>query len=358
MKLRKLLIGTTIISQIVFLGGCSEEAAASSGEIVLNVLEAGKEVTEYYGKATIKMYSEDEETEQIEIEEFVAKNGQRKVITTDLNNNHQSFAYNTGDELITFDESTQQAIKIDLEGEDLPTSNTQKEQLINLLDGMKKTHSYEVVGEETISGINTYHLKATHKTEDSILGTMEFWVDKKTWFMMKTVTTTADITSEIVYKKVDFSPDFSTTTFEVTLPEGIEAVPVDTEFNSQKGTFKEAEKAVGKTILAFSDDKVKIESIDWQEIGGEINRTEVNMMYVDKDNSTPVFLVSVFPTPTGEGMDIQKSKWMVRGHHAEYMEEIRAISWDEDGLRYNVMINNPDLSIEEVIKWSEDMDYQ
>ncbi|WP_226666491.1 LolA family protein [Metabacillus litoralis] len=358
MILKRLLIGTAIVCQIGLLAGCSEDVEASSGDIVLNVLESGKEVTDYYGKATLKMYSEDVETENLVIEEYVAKNGQRKVITTDLNNKKKAFAYNTGDELITFDESTQQAIKIDLSDEDLQTNHTQKEQLINILEGMKNSHTYKVVGEEKINGVNTYHLKATPKTSDSIIGTMEFWVDKKTWFMMKTVTTSGDMISEIVYEKVDTSPNFSDETFKVNLPEGIKAVPLDTEFNSQTGTISEAEKAVGKSILVFPENNVKVESVDWQEIGGEINRTEVNIMYASTEDATPYFLVSVFPTPKGDDMEIEKTQWVVRGHNAEYMEEIKAISWDEDGLRYNVMITNPDLTIEEVIKWTEDMEYQ
>jgi outer membrane lipoprotein-sorting protein len=356
MKFKNILIGSTL--SLSLLAGCSNEVAASSEEIVSNVLEAGKEIESYYGKATFRMYTEGQETENLIMEEYVGGNDKRKIITTDLNkNNQKAYAYNDGKQFITYDEESKKALSMDIEGVGLPTSMTQKEQFTTLLEQMKDTHTYEVVGEEEMLGFDTYHLKITANSKDSLLGDMEIWVDKKTWFTLKTVVNSSGIRSEVVYNEVDFAPEFSEDTFEVNLPEGVEISPMETEIPMNTGTIEEAKQALGQPFLLFHDDNQKVQQIEWNVIEGELNRTEVAILYSNSDN-IPTFTLSIFPTPEGQGMEIEESEWKVRGQKAEYMEEIRALSWDEEGIRYSILIEHPELSVEEIIELTETMQYE
>ena len=97
--------------------------------------------------------------------------------------------------------------------------------------------------------------------------------------------------------------------------------------------------------------------IEWNVLEGELNRTEVAILYTN-DDKIPTLTLSVFPTPEGQGMEIEESEWKVRGQKAEYMEEIRALSWDEEGIRYSILIDHPELSVEEIIELTETMQFE
>ncbi|WP_338785920.1 LolA family protein [Metabacillus sp. FJAT-53654] len=357
MRIINFLIGTTLT--IGLLSGCTNEAAASSEEIVSNVLEAGKKIDDYYGKATLKIFTDEKETEYSTMEEYVGKNGERKTVTTDHKRNDQkAFAYNDGKTFITYDEESKKALSADITADDLPTSMTQKEQLTSFLEHIKDTHKHEVVGEEKVLGLDTYHLKITPNSKDSLFGEMEVWVDKKTWFIVKVISNSGDIRTEIEYKEVDFTPDFTKNTFEVNLPKDVEVSPIESEFPTNTGTIEEAEQALGQPFLLLNDDNQEIHHIEWNVLEGELNRTEIVVLYT-KDKVSSLSL-SIFPTPVGKDMEIEESKWKVRGHIADYMEieELRILSWDEDGLRYSIMIEDPSLKIEKVIEMAESMQYK
>ena len=116
---------------------------------------------------------------------------------------------------------------------------------------------------------------------------------------------------------------------------------------------EEAETALEKPFLVMNEEDVTIENIELDELAGEINRTEITLYYINQD--LPAFTLSVFPTPEEAGMELASSDLQVRGQNAEYMKEIKALAWDEDGLRYNIIISHPDLEIEDVLKMTENM---
>lgn len=355
MSKKNLLISTAI--SLSFLSGCNSNVAASSEEIVTNMLEAEDDIFSYYGKSTIDVYTGEEHTENITMEEYVNDKGEKKVITTNHHDNDlKTFTYNTGKQLITYDEKTNTAQSIDFASTESPMFNeSPKDQIALTLDIIDETHTTEIIGEETIQGYDTYHIKATSNKKNNLLGDIEIWVDKKSWFVLKTITNSGDIRSVIEYKELDLSPSFKNETFKVDIPSDVEITPLDSENNVKTGTLDEAIKALGKAFLIFKDDELTIEKIEWYELKGELNRTEVTIYY-EKD-AVPMFSVSVFPTPPEADLALEESKKTVRGQQAEYMEEITSLSWDENGLRYNIMIANPSLSVDDIIKKAETMIY-
>ncbi len=355
MGFRKCWLSICLILNVGFISGCSDEVSASSEEIMMNALESSKEVKEYYGEATLNISMDSEESANITMEEYVDKTGKRKIITRDEQEN-TTYTLNTGEEIITYDEKMKQAFSINIQQDELPSSMSPKDQVRTLLNGLSETHSIEVVGEEEISGRETFHLKASPKKDDSLLGKMEFWVDKKSWFTLKSISYSGNSRTEIIYDKINFDPSFSKDTFTLDIPKDIEVEVLDVGNQSQTSSLEEAEKALGKKILLFTGESTTLESIEIEKIGGELNRTEVYMTYFE--DSIPAFSVSVFETPNGEGMSIHSSKWKVRGHVTEYDELIRTLSWDENGLRYVVMIQNPDLSVDDVVQKTETLKIQ
>lgn len=345
MKIKKLLICATL--SMGFLGGCSGEMTASAEEIVSNVLEADKKVDAYYGKAEMKFYTGKEVTENIIIEEFVSSDQKRKVITTDLKkDNQQTVAFNDGKKLITYELGSDKAMSMTFSNEGSPVSMTPKEQLTKMLEGMGKTHTYKVVGEEKLLGLNTYHLKLKAKSNNSVLGDMEFWVDQKTWFIVKSITNSGENRSEMEYKKLNFSSKFANDTFTIKLPENVKVESLDNNLQPMTGTVEEGEKAIGKPFLIFDEKKAKLERVEWLKLKGELNRTELTIYYKTLEGYS--FSLSIFPVPKDKRMEIEGENFKIRGQKAGYMEEISAVTWDENGMRYTIMMEQPELTLEKM----------
>ena len=183
MNYKNILLGS--ILSLGLLTGCNNEISASAEEIVSNVLDTEDQVYDYYGESVMKVYENENLKENVIVKEF-AGDGKRKIITDVQNLNQQSTALNDGKQLLVYEEGSKEAMSMDLSNADMmPTNMTQKEQFTMILETMKDTHEYKVVGEEKVLGLNTYHIKLTPKDKKSIMGEMEFWVDQKKWFVIK-----------------------------------------------------------------------------------------------------------------------------------------------------------------------------
>ncbi|QED48997.1 LolA family protein [Cytobacillus dafuensis] len=350
MKIKGLLVSSCLALGV--LAGCSGDLNVSAEEIITNVLEADKELKSYYAEGEMKFFEGDTLKEAHLMKEYVNENGKKKVMIIDKNTKNETVSVNDGKELITYDKKENKAFKIDVSSLDLP-EKTQREQLIAMMEALKDTHNYEIIGEEKVNGFLTHHVKLIPKEKKSLLGEMEFWVDQKTWFLVKSISTVGENRSEIVYTKLDTSTKFAEDTFKINLPKDVEIKNIDEDLGQRIGTIQDAEKGLGKPFLVFDEEDLTFSGVEILETKGEINRTEVSMNYLKEGN--PQLNLSIFPAPEGQGMEIAYNGLKVRGNNAEYMEEIDALSWDEDGLRYSILINNPDLSLEDVMKMTEKM---
>jgi outer membrane lipoprotein-sorting protein len=350
MKYKKMIAAAG--AAVMILSGCSGSINVSSDEIVSNVLESGKEPAAYIGKGSYNIYKDGELTENASFEEYADKSGKRKIIMEEGGENSGKFiAINDGKQLVSYEEGSKTAQAIDISEAELPAAMTQKEQITGMLENLSGTHSYEVAGEEKMIGRDVYHLKIMAKSKENLLGDMEFWVDKKTWFPIKSVSNSGDIRSEVMYESVNFSPDFAGDEFKASLPEDVEIVSIDSSLEATEGTAEQAAEKLGMPLLILEDN---LDKIEWTELGGELERTEVTAYY--SRDAVPSYSISAFPVPEGEGMELGGEEITVRDAAGTYEKDLRMISWDEDGLRYVLMIEHPDLSKEEVIQELEGME--
>lgn len=349
MKTKSIMISLLLVLGI--LSGCKGELTVSAEEIVSKVLAEKGDSNSYYAEGTMKVTSSGKTKEHIYFKEYAGSDGKRKMVSTNLpKKNHQAYAVNDGKQLITYETGSKKAYSMDLSDQELPTM-THKEQMTTMLEAMKDTHTKKIVGEEKIHGFNTYHIKLTAKEKENLLGDMELWIDQKTWFMVKLTSQVGDEKTEMEYKKIDFSPKFTADTFKLKLPENVKITPMESEIGSKTGSIADAEKALGKPFLIFKD--LTVDKVEIDELKGEVNRTEITVNYLKQN--IPALTVSIFPTPEGKGMAIKKGKWTVRGQNAEYEKVINGLMWDEAGLRYSLMILNPDLKMEKVIEMTKQM---
>ncbi|MGG3797879.1 LolA family protein [Metabacillus fastidiosus] len=355
-NLKALLIGSTLAFGM--LSGCTEKTAMASEEIMENILSASEEFRAYYAESEIKTFQNGKETDSFTMKEYVNNEGKKKVITKDIKTNKENIAFNDEKQLITYESGSKEAISFKVEGVDLPVYQTHKEQFINMLEGMKESHKKEVIGEERILNFDTYHLKLTAKKKNSILGDMEFWVDQKSWFIVKSSFTNAEIRVDTEYKKVDFNPVFEKDTFTIDLPKDVVITSAEDMTAARTGSIEEAKKVIGQDFLLFNDSDLSFEEeIEISEFDNdELAHKEIVLNYKDKNNQ-PLFSLTVFKTPETEDTDfgIKITDMKIRGNKATYIEEFRNISWNEDGLTYSILIEGPNMTAEEIVKKAENM---
>lgn len=344
--------GLILLSVItLMLGGCSQNLEVSAEEIIHNAIESEKDVTNYQGVSEMKLFEEDEMTEHIILEEYVA-DGKRKVVTTDQLLDQEIEVLNDGESMLMYDKASGEAHEMVMTELGDFAGISPKDQFKTMMESMKDSHTYEMLGEEKLLDYDTYHMQVKAKEADSLLGDMEIWIDQKTWFIVKLISETGDTRTELEYTELDFSPKFAEDTFTLDIPDDVEIANLEESFAPDTVTVEEAEEALGQAFLVFPEEEFHLLSMQMYDFSSEMERHELELMY-SSDEDIPLFSLSVFPTP--DDMAIEEVDLEIRGNPAETEEVINSILWDEDGLRYSIVITNPDVEQEEVVKWTEDM---
>jgi outer membrane lipoprotein-sorting protein len=336
---------------VLLLGGCSAGMNVSAEEIIHNALESEEELNSYYGKSEMKLYEGGELTDHAILEEYIA-DGKAKIITNGQLNNEVMEVLNDGEQMLMYDKANKEATSMDMSGMVDIGSVSPKEQFKLMVDSMKDSHSYEVIGEEKVLDFDTYHIKLKANKTDNLFGDFELWVDKKSWFVVKFISETGEMRTEFEYTDLDLSPDFDESTFTIDIPDDIEITSLEDDFGPDTVTLEEAEKALGQPFYVFSEDEVQLSSVQMYDLTKELGRYEVELIF-SSNEGIPLFTMSVFPT--NEGTEIEEGSLEIRGNKAEFEEIINGIFWDEQGMRYSLLITNPDIDQEDIMKWAENM---
>ena len=359
MKITKKLLGGAAITVLSFgLVACSSEDNQYSPEQVINnAMKENEEPLSYYAEATMKMIADDE---PIQLKEWRSKDGKVKVETEGATEEEHGLTVNDGKTITMYQESMKQAIVSD-DGEMLATMiPSPKEQAQQLLKMIGDSHTISVDGEEKIAGRDTYHLVAKANEKGTLFGDQELWVDKENWFVLKSISESGDNRVDIEYTKIEFNKEFPDETFVIELPEGTEIQNLDDMNETPEVTIEEAAQSVGKPILYFPEEKDRtIKMIEMDDIKGELNRVEINMEY-EKDEASLLSL-SLFKTPENldDDMKMPGEKVVeIRGIEGKMieMEGFRNLFWVEDGVSYSILLNDPDVTFEEVVEWANDME--
>lgn len=348
-KWKKHLILLSILT--LLLGGCSQEMKVSADEIIHNAIESEKELTTYEGKAEMKLYEGEKLVDHAIIHESM-DDGKRKIVTEDQINKQITEALNDGKKLLMYDKGAEEAFEIDLGELDGLENMSPKEQFKMMLESMGDSHTYEVVGEEKVLDFDTYHIKVKANEKDSLLGDMELWVEQDTWFVVKLTSETGEMKNEIEYMELNFSPKFDADTFTLEIPENVEISGLEESFGPEPVTLEEAEEALGQTFLVFSEEEMQLSEVNMYDFSEGLGRHEVELNYTT-DEDIPLVTLSVFPAE--EEMDLGGNDVTIRGQEGAYEETIKGFFWDEDGLRYSLLITNPDMDKEEILKLTESM---
>ncbi|CCQ93982.1 conserved exported hypothetical protein [[Clostridium] ultunense Esp] len=351
----------TIIGVLTMgLFGCSPDNPFLPEQVINNALEKAAKTTAYYVEAELRSIEKEKEIERLFLQEWVSEDGKRRTEMQRADGSGKNIAVYDGTKLISYQPETNRAFLIEDPGLQELNQISRKKQTEQLLNMIQDSHEISAAGEEEIAGRKAYHLIAKAKSAESLLGNQELWIDKENWMILKTISTSGDVQSEIVFTKVDLNPGIPLSMFTLDLPENVHKVNLDEMNPTRKVTFAEAAEKIGTSFLYFPEtdglDITRIELVDQQ---GKLNRKEVNIEY--QKNDLPYFTMTVFPSPEeteGEmGMIPGEKAITIRGQDGTYIEmgQFRSLVWQENGMNYSVIFVDPNLTLEEFTALTDNM---
>jgi outer membrane lipoprotein-sorting protein len=317
----------------------------------------------------MKIYENNKIKETVSAREWIDNSNdvvKRRIELKD-NSSGTTISTNDGKNIIVYIKEQKQAMTMSLEspaanGADDVLGGNYKNQLLKQLAGMSKTHNITFQGEENVLDRKAYHIKAEPKQKDTILGTLDYWVDEESWIVSKAVTASKNSKTEIQYSKLDFSPKLDSSLFSQKLPDNIKVENMNNQIKNSENviTLDEAVKLVGKPILYLPEGgayKLKdVKSLHYDKSEG-VN--EINQSY-EKDGAVAFVLTEVNPKDTGEKSDDAKlpgeKEMQVRGKKGSVMDDtIKTVSWSEDGFNYNILLQDPKMSLDDAVKIADSL---
>ncbi|KAB8136752.1 outer membrane lipoprotein carrier protein LolA [Gracilibacillus oryzae] len=347
-----------IVSLGLFLAACSLEGLDqySPDQIVAKAVEDNENITGFYMKTDFDVYKGEEKIEDSIIEQWTDKENKRIKSMSETAKGEVSMSVNDGEKIIHYSSLQGDAVVMDtLEENDQFIGQSPKDDLKFTLENLRETHNIEVVGDEEINGFDTYHIKATPKKKDSLMGEEEYWISKNNWFIIKSISKSDDLTIEYTVTELEINPVFDEETFTIDLPEGVELKTMEEMDPAEKTTLAELAENYGQPILTSKNyDLVSAEKFYMEGF----DRTEATQEFM-KDGYKQ-FILTSFEAPEEElsvGLE-EKEEIEVRGVKAIYMNDvIQNLVWDEDGMSYSLLSMNPELTKEDLIEIAENLEF-
>lgn len=354
-----------LIFGIVMIGllGCTIDGKQYSPEQVIeNALKKQAPIESYYAEAEMNLSFGGEMDEQIVLKEWRSADGKARIEMDDNQTNEVVVAVNDGIAMTTFDAAENQAIIFDA-AELVAYQGSPKEQAMQILEMIQDTHDISSEGEEKIAGRITYHLKAKAKQEGNLFGDQEIWIDKESWIVLKLISKSSDMVSEMIYTKFDYGIDIPEDKFVLELPEGVEVINLEEEEEEFKTevTLSEANELLNQTLHYIPEvNEMSLANIEMVQLDGiDINRIEIEMVYTKDD--LPLFSLIMFESDemlTEADMFPGDELTTIRGQEAYHsdMDDFHMVSWQEEGLNYTFITVDPDLTLEDVQQLAETME--
>ncbi|MBV7272487.1 response regulator transcription factor [Clostridium sp. PL3] len=190
------------------------------------------------------------------------------------------------------------------------------------------------------------------KEKNSIIGNQDYWIDKEHWFLIKSSLESGNIKSISEYTKLDFSPKLEDSLFIQKLPSDVKIEDMDQvgKNNEKVIDLKEGVKIAGKSILCLEESSdYKLKTVTYLDAKA-ISHKEINQNY--EKNGVPAFTLTTILNDNKDSKDDEdklpgEKDITVRGIKGTVIEDIKCISWTENNLRYSVLIQDPNLKLDD-----------
>ena len=352
-----------LVCSSFLLTGCENLLVKSllPEEIVEAAIDTNKDIEDYYIESTMKVYEGDTLIEDLIIKEWNAKiDGDAKRMT-EINSDQTGkvVALIEKDTLNMYDEKQNEVYNIGNIGDiNSNLAKSLKEKTKNELDTMNNAYSMETVGEETINGVKTYHIKGSPKKESILLGDYEMWIDKENWVVMKMIANSGDIRVITENTKVDLTSEINKEIFKLDIPKDAKKVSLDEALETESVTIEETYKMLGDNLLILKDKKFELKDIESIVLDPKEDTKQFTFKYTQDGAGT--FEISVMETPEEDMSDLTDfghEEKEVRGGKATVLDDtIRMVNFEEGGNYYMFMVYDGSMTLKEMMEVVEGMD--
>lgn len=348
MKWTKILKSGAVISLLALsLAACNTElATVSPQEVIENVLKENKQPFAYYAESKTTL---SDGTSQI-MKEWKDETGKTRMEFSG-SSGYETYSVNDGSTIWTYEYESNEVFKFSLEQDYMESINkSPSEQAKLMLEAIENTHLIQVVGKETLLNREVIHVKATpNKQENNLLGEHELWIDKETWFVLKSSSKVDDSTTITEYTHFEIDPVFEKNIFVFEAPKDAPIVELG-EINEPTVVHdvQEAAKYIEQPFYYVEEQNdISIHDIT---VSGQLTINYIK-------NNLPYFSLVVMPVNDANKAYNGKDGINVRGQEAIVVEagDFRSISWVQDGIGYAVLIDSADVTTEEVLALIEDI---
>ncbi len=350
----------------IILSACTPDSNQfSPKEMVNKVLTTEKETNvAYYGESTTVTKENETEVERFVMKEWRDGTGKIRVEIEGNKEEPISIAVNDGASLISYEPKQKQALIMDDQEMLALNQPSPMDQVNFILEQISKTHEIRTGKEQKIAGRQTQLVIAEPKAKDQLYGRQELWIDKENWIVLKMNATIGNQTVETEYNQINFEADIADEKYSLKLPKDVEVKNMNELNSNRKVTLEEAREQMGSTFLYVPEaEDIVLSNVELIELAGEFSRMEVSMDYTK--NNIPIFNLSVFPIPNEDNNDIEtftasnEKRITFRGVDGVYTEDdtYQMLLWDEQGLRYSIMIMDADLSLNQIKQFVNKMKF-
>ncbi|MFE3573543.1 outer membrane lipoprotein carrier protein LolA [Lysinibacillus sp. NPDC059133] len=351
MNWKKSLRAAGLVVALTFsLVGCNTEGSYSPQEIIDQALQETKEPLTYYGEYTMDM---GDIGGKAQVKEWT-KDGKRRIEMTAENGEH-IITVNNGSQIIMYDVVKNTVHKMDIGKDSLGAFPSPRDQAESLFNIVKDTHDVKIAGEEEIAGRDTYKIVAKAKKEDTLLGEMEVWVDKKTWVTLKTITNSAGSKMTSEYTKMDENAKIDDAQFTLDIPKDAKVEEIGVP-ESESVTLDTVKEQLGEFLMVPEGNGLTLEDISLENV--QEDRSVYTFTYLK--NGQQDILVTVLKAKSNDTKEepiVGIKEMDIRGQKGTFMDENKFsyIDWQENGYQYSIMNGNSERTIEDLVAYAKQM---
>lgn len=351
MNWKKSLRAASLVAALTFsLVGCNTEGAYSPQEIIDHALQETKEPLTYYGESTMDM---GEAGGKVQLKEWIK--GDKRRIESIAENGEHSIVVNNGSQVIMYDVVKNTVHKIDISKDGLDEIPSQRDQLQSLFNAVKDTHDVEMAGEEKIAGRDTYKIVAKAKKDNTLIGDLEVWIDKKTWLTLKTISNSAGNKMTSEYTKIDENAKIDDAQFTLDIPKDAKVEEISVP-ESESVTLETVKEQIGEFLMVPEGNGLTLEAISLDK--GIEDRSEYTFSYAkNNQQDISVTVIKVNSNTKNEELIKGEKEMDIRGQKGTVMDgkNFRHISWQENGYQYNMFSVDPKQTIEDLVAYAKQM---
>lgn len=322
-------------------------------QVIENALQTDESIS-YYAESETRMSENGENYTSSTSKQWISKDGKVRMETIH-DDGTVLIVTSTLDKIQIYDTDSKELLEGDFS--DLEEINySPKEQMTLLIEGIQDTHKIEYLGEEKIIGRKTHHIKAIPRDKTSLNGEQEHWFDTEYWIALKTKFTFGDTMSEIVYTHFEPKAEVEDSLFTIEPTEDMTVIDLDEVSPETPISIDEFQKLSKEGTLYFpEDDALEIESIILFEM--EEMPDSYTISYID--NGLPFASLEISEAssewlPFGDDYEEIRTK-----EHVIYVESLfeqDVYTWEENGIKYELWMNDPSVTQEEVLRMIKRME--